>query len=182
MNESQPELPMMLYPVIIGEHSPHVQKFLKFLPDTESAKGRSKDQSTQVGAVVLDPDYNLRISGYNGFPRGIDDAIESRHRRPEKYLWTAHAEENCIAQAARIGVSLKGCTILLTSLFPCATCARLIIQSGIMRVIAPRYNVQGYDASTRVNWDEVSKVSFEMLSEAGVQVFYYEFRSDGPQS
>ena len=176
----QPELMPTLYPVIVGLHyNPHVQKFLKFLPDAEAASNRSKDRSTKVGAVVLDDDYNIRISGYNGMPRGIDDNVEGRHQRPEKYLWAAHAEENCVAQAARIGISLKGCTILLTSLFPCTTCARLIIQSGIMRVIAPQYNVHGVDAASRVNWDEQARVSFEMLSEAGVLVNYYEFRSDG---
>lgn len=141
-------------------------KFLKFLPDAEAARGRSKDRSTKVGAVVIDSDFNVRISGYNGMPRGIDDDIEYRHERPQKYFWAAHAEENCVAQAARIGVSLKGCTILLTSLFPCTTCARLIIQSGIIRVLAPKINENS-------RWDEQAAVALEMLTEAGVEVEYY---------
>lgn len=145
----------------------NTNRFLKFLPDAQAAAGRSKDRSTKVGAVVIDDDMNLRISGYNGFARGIDDDVELRHQRPTKYLWTSHAEENCIAQAARIGVSLKGCTILLTSLFPCSTCARLIIQAGIVRVMAPRTNVTD-------RWDEQASVALEMLREAGVEVIYYE--------
>lgn len=145
----------------------NTQRFLKFLPDAQAAAGRSKDRSTKVGAVVIDDDMNLRISGYNGFPRGINDDVELRHQRPTKYLWTSHAEENCVAQAARIGVSLKGCTILLTSLFPCTTCARLIIQAGIVRVMAPRAN-----ATDR--WDEQAAVALEMLREAGVEVIYYD--------
>ena len=147
--------------------SMNAKRFLKFLPDAWAAAGRSKDRSTKVGAVVLDDDLNLRISGYNGMPRGINDDVELRHQRPTKYLWTSHAEENCVAQAARIGVSLKGCTILLTSLFPCTTCARLIIQAGIVRVMAPRAN-----ATDR--WDEQAAVALEMLREAGVEVIYYE--------
>lgn len=153
-------------------------KFLKFLPDAQAARGRSKDRSTKVGAVVIDDDYNVRISGYNGMPRGVDDNVEARHQRPLKYSWASHAEENCIAQAARIGVSLKGCTILLTSLFPCTTCSRLIIQSGIKRVIAPKFNINSTSDAGRTDWDEVSRISSEMLAEAGVEVIYYEVKND----
>lgn len=143
-----------------------IAKFLKFLPDAKAAMGRSKDRSTQVGAVVIDDDFNVRVSGYNGFARGVDDEVEARHERPTKYMWAAHAEENCVAQAARVGVSVKGCTILLTSLFPCTTCSRLIIQSGIKRVLAPAVT-----ANSR--WDEQATVALEMLTEAGVEVEYY---------
>lgn len=153
-------------------------KFLKFLPDAQAARGRSKDRSTKVGAVVIDDDYNVRISGYNGMPRGVDDNVEARHQRPLKYSWASHAEENCIAQAARIGVSLKGCTILLTSLFPCTTCSRLIIQSGIKRVIAPKFNINSTSDAGRTDWDEVSRISSEMLAEAGVEVVYYGEEND----
>lgn len=141
-------------------------KFLKFLPDAEAARDRSKDRSTKVGAVVLDDDFNIRASGYNGFPRGCDDNVEARHERPTKYFWAAHAEENCVANAARIGVSLKGCTLLVTSLFPCTTCSRLIIQSGIKRILAPRN-------ADNSRWDEQAKVAYEMLTEAGVEILYY---------
>lgn len=144
-----------------------IRKYLKFLPDAQAARGRSKDRSTQVGAVVIDDDFNVRISGYNGMPRGVDDSVEARHERPAKYLYFAHAEENCVAQAARVGVSLKGCSILLTSLFPCTACARQIIQSGIKRVLAP-------SQVDNTRWDEQGKVALEMLAEAGVEVLYYD--------
>lgn len=155
-----------------------ISKFLKFLPDAKAAQGRSKDRSTKVGAVVLDDDYNIRISGYNGFPRGVDDEAEARHQRPEKYFWAAHSEENCIAQAARIGTSLRGCTILLTSLFPCTTCSRLIIQSGIKRILAPASNDPGDGAAGRINWDHQQQVAMEMLAEAGVEVVFYKEKNN----
>lgn len=142
-------------------------KFLRFLPDAYAARDKSKDRSTKVGSVVLDDDYNLRISGYNGFPRGVDDDVEARHGRPLKYKWTAHSEENCVAQAARVGVSLKGCTLLVTSLHPCTTCSRMIVQAGIKRVLAPNRGVND-------RWDEEAAIAMEMLAEAGVEVFYYE--------
>lgn len=151
-----------------------LDKYLKFLPDAEAAMGRSKDRSTKVGAVVLDDDFNIRISGYNGFPRGVDDTVEARHERPLKYRWSAHSEENCVAQAARVGVSLKGCTILLTSLFPCTGCSRMLIQAGIKRVIAPRVNILGQSMDSRADWDEEAVIAMEMLAEAGVEVVYYD--------
>jgi dCMP deaminase len=51
----------------------NMDKMLKFLPDAKAAQGRSKDRSTKVGAVCIDDDYNIRGSGYNGFPRGVND-------------------------------------------------------------------------------------------------------------
>ena len=144
-----------------------INKFLKYLPDAQAARGRSKDRSTKVGAVVIDDDFNLRISGYNGFSRGINDDKPERHERPTKYFWSAHAEENCVAQAARVGVSLKGCTLLVTSLFPCTTCSRLIIQSGIVRVLAP-------ETPDNERWNEEAEVALAMLKEAGVEVRHYK--------
>lgn len=158
-----------------------MRKFLKFLPDAEAARGRSKDRSTKVGAVVIDDDFNLRISGYNGFPRGVNDNVDARHVRPTKYMWAAHAEENCVAQAARVGASLRGCTLLLTSLFPCTACSRMIIQAGIKRVIAPEVNVLGTNMTNRVNWDEQATTALEMLAEAGVEVLYYPVNSNASQ-
>jgi dCMP deaminase len=176
--------------LLIGERLPHIpkslddalrvnadrhllNKILKFLPDARAAAGRSKDRSTKVGAVVIDSDFNIRISGYNGFPRGVNDDITARHERPAKYDWTAHSEENCVAQAARIGVALNGCTLLLTALFPCPGCSRMIIQAGIRRVVAPRTNQAGVGAG-RIDWDAKAQLALEMLVEAGVQIIFYD--------
>lgn len=144
----------------------NIKKALGFLGHAKASAVKSKDRSTKVGAVILDPDFNIRSTGWNGFPRGVNDDVEARHERPAKYLWTSHAEENCVAQAANVGVSLKGCTLLVTSLHPCPTCSRLIIQSGIIRVLAP-----GVQANER--WDELTSVAMEMLEEAGVEVVRY---------
>lgn len=144
--------------------SERLRKYLQFIPDALAAAGKSKD-SRQVGCVVIDDDYCVRTSGWNGFPRGVKH-LKERDRRPTKYSFSAHAEENAIAQAARIGVSLKGCTLLLTALYPCSTCARLIIQSGITTVIAP-------DVDMPEKWALEWVISKEMFAEAGVKVFAY---------
>jgi dCMP deaminase len=93
----------------------------------------SKDPSTQVGCVVIGPNNEVRSTGYNGLPRKVKDLPE-RMERPEKYLWTAHAEENAVGHAARIGVSLDGCVMFVTH-HPCSRCARSIIQAGIKEVV-----------------------------------------------
>ena len=148
----------------------NMDKLLKFLPDAKAAQGRSKDRSTKVGAVALDDAMVIKGSGYNGFPRGVNDYRDERHERPAKYRWTVHAEMNVIAQAAR--PVLEGTTLILTSLHPCAICAGMLIQAGVKRVVAPEIRHQG-TGELRFDWSEDEKIAFEMLSEAGVDVYFY---------
>lgn len=104
-----------------------------FLAIAEDVARKSKDPHTKVGAVIVDEDNTIRVTGFNGVPRGVDDRDE-RLQRPEKYNWVSHAEMNCVAQAARVGVSTRGCTIVVTHA-PCSICARLIVQAGVKRVV-----------------------------------------------
>lgn len=149
-----------------------IKKFLRFLPDVEAALGRSKDRSTKVGAVALDDNYIIKSSGYNGFPRGVDDDVESRHDRPLKYDWTVHAEINVVAQAAR--AVLEGTTLLIKPLHPCPTCAGALIQAGVRRVITPLTEEIKRSVPGRMDWDEKANIAMQMLAEAGVEVVYYE--------
>ena len=86
-----------------------------FLGIAEQVKLKSKDESTQIGAVVVGEDREVLSTGYNSFPRGLDDSLKERQERPEKYFWMEHAERNAIYNAARIGVSLKNSTIFKLS-------------------------------------------------------------------
>lgn len=142
-----------------------------FIGFAKHAATRSKDRSTQVGCVVIGPDDEIRMTGYNGFPRGVNDDVEDRHQRPQKYQWTIHSEQNAIANAARVGVSLKGCRIYVPQLFPCATCAGLIIQSGIVEVVAP---APDFDLP---KWGDEFRVSVQMFAEADVRVRYSDRNS-----
>lgn len=141
-------------------------KFLKFLPSANAAATYSKDPSTKVGAIAIDDDYNIRAQGYNGFPRGVHDTEERLNDREQKYPRIVHAEANLVAMAARTGVSLQGCSVLLTSLHPCSSCAGLLIQAGVKRVFAP-------SLTENTRWDASSAVALEMFDEAGVEVFTY---------
>lgn len=132
----------------------------------------SKDRSTQVGAVIVGPDLEIRSTGYNGFPRGVCDDVDERHGRPQKYLWTEHAERNAIYNAARFGVSLKGCMMFATCR-PCARCARAIVQVGITTIFF-RSNSTWKGATEQEN-----EVAQTILREGNVQIF--EVPSGGPK-
>lgn len=93
---------------------------------------RSKDPTTKVGCVIVSDDKVVVSTGYNGIPAGVDDKPE-RMERPAKYLWTSHAEENAVAQAARVGARLRGGAAYVTHM-PCSRCARTLIQAGIVTV------------------------------------------------
>ena len=125
----------------------------------------SEDQSRKVGAVIVGPANDIRAIGFNGLPRRVSAGPEERHSRQggEKYYWFEHAERNAIYNAARSGISTEGCR-MYTNLFPCADCARGIIQSGIVEL-------NSFEAPEA---DEVFKRSFKvavvMLQEAKVDV------------
>ena len=92
----------------------------------------SKDPSTKVGCIVVGPDREIRSTGFNGFPRGIDDSAERLNDRALKYPLVCHAEENAIMHAARTGISLKDCSAYVTWP-PCTRCARSLVQAGVKR-------------------------------------------------
>jgi dCMP deaminase len=129
--------------------------------------GWSKDRSRGVGTVIVSPWRDIRATGYNGFPRGIDDEVPERHERPTKYLFTEHAERNAIYAAARLGFALEGCS-LYTTLFPCVDCARAVIQSGIATVITPKPDFDD------PKWGADFLVAELLLTESGVTIQYIE--------
>ena len=123
--------------------------------------GWSKDPSTKVGCVVVGEDREIRSTGFNGFPRGIDDSMERLEDRELKYPLICHAEENAIMHAARIGISLKDCTAYVTWP-PCTRCARSLIQAGVVEVVYPG------DIEIPDRWIEDFERSNSMMKEAGV--------------
>ena len=123
----------------------------------------SKDPSTKVGCVVVGSDREIRSTGFNGFPRGIDDDDDRLTDRAKKYPLICHAEENAIMHAARIGMTLKDCVAYVTWP-PCSRCARSLIQAGVAEIVFP----DGCEIPER--WQVDFDTSFGMLQEAGVKV------------
>lgn len=118
----------------------------------------------QVGAVVV-RDKRILTTGYNGAPAGVESCKERGECLREKLgiasgtrqemCYAVHAEQNAIIQAAKLGVTLQGATLYCTHQ-PCSMCSRMIINSGIVRVVYE----QGYP-------DEFSLKLFE---EAGIVI------------
>ena len=139
----------------------------KFIELSKHVALWSKD-SHGVGAVIVD-DNNIVLSlGYNGLPRKADDDISERKERINKLIYTIHAEENAILNAARKGVSLENSTIYL-QWFPCINCAKHIINAGIKRVVCTKYDSND---EMRMN-DYKFDIAESLLRECEVKIDFY---------
>lgn len=126
---------------------------------------KSKDPKAQVGCVVVGPDHEVRSMGYNDHPRGLVD-FPARRTAPLKFIYTEHAERNAIYNAARIGAALKGCS-MYSPRYPCAECARAIVQAGIVELITSEPDFEHH------RWGEDARHAQIILYEGGVKERYY---------
>ena len=98
-------------------------------------------------SCVITRDDRLLVTGYVGSPNGMDHCDDAGHffhkvwdetgKETEHCVRTVHAEQNAICDAARRGIPLCGGTLYVT-MEPCYTCAKMIIQCGIKRVVSLR--------------------------------------------
>lgn len=145
----------------------------RFLLLAQHVSGWSKDPSTKVGAVLVRPDRTVASLGYNGFPRGVEDAPEVLADRPAKYARVVHAEVNAILQAGR---EAAGCTLYV---WPpgdgptCDRCGAVVVQAGVKRVVG----VKKAGGSFSDRWSAANLTALEMYEQARVQVDMYEPRS-----
>ena len=107
----------------------------KFLELAKHISTWSKDPSKKIGAVAVGANRNILATGYNGFPKGIQDTEERLNDRETKYELVVHAEMNCIYNAVENGVSLKDSHLYVYGLPICHECAKGVVQVGIGRVI-----------------------------------------------
>ena len=109
-----------------------------------------------MGAILV-KDRMIISDGYNGTPSGFENVCEDENGVTKPYV--LHAEANAITKVARSGNSSEGATLYITD-SPCMECAKLIIQSGITRVVYAReYRIiDGVD----------------LLRRAGIQVDKFE--------
>lgn len=126
----------------------------------------------QVGAVIV-RDKRILTTGYNGAPAGVENCVgkgECLRNRLKiesgthaEICYSVHAEQNAIIQAAREGLSLKGCVLYCTHQ-PCVVCAKMIINAGIKEVIYK----EGYP----------DNFSVDICKEAGVKLIRYDELED----
>ena len=92
-------------------------------------------QRRKVGALIV-KDKMIISDGYNGTPAGFENCCEDE--TGHTFPFVLHAEANAITKVARSNNSSDGATLYVTS-SPCIECAKLIIQSGIKRVVFSEY-------------------------------------------
>lgn len=136
-----------------------------YLGLVKQAAAQSKDTGAQIGAVLIDRHGNTLLSRCNELPHGVIDSVD-RRARPEKYTYTEHAERNAIYAAARKGYALEGAT-LVQNWYPCADCARGIVQSGITKLYAEEPNFDD------PRWGAAFKAARTILAEGNVTVILY---------
>ena len=133
-----------------------------FISLAYSVAAKSKDPTTKVGAIIADSQNRFISSGYNGFPRKILDKQERLIDREQKLLYTVHGEINAILFARG---PVEGYTLYTVPFAPCAACTKLVIQAGIIRVVAPKASEQLLS-----RWSKELELSASMFKEAGVEL------------
>ena len=141
-----------------------------FLEIMDTVAKRATCDRGRSGCVIV-KDNRILATGYVGAPAGVQSCDDLGHEmhtvihadgaQTQHCIRTAHAEQNAIVHAARTGVALLGGT-LYCNMTPCYACAKMIINSGIVRVVAKK----DYHAGER---------SKEIFKEAGVK---YELIND----
>ena len=138
-----------------------------FMEIARTVSQRATCDRGRSGCVIA-RDKQILVTGYVGSPRGLPHCDEVGHlmkkmthedgRVSQHCVRTVHAEQNSICQAARLGIPLEGAT-LYCRMTPCRTCAMLIINCGIKRVVCERKYHDG-------------KESEEMFTQAGLPIEY----------
>lgn len=96
---------------------------------------RSHDAQTKVGAILVNNKSGaILATGFNGFIKGANDEILP-NTRPDKYEYILHAEMNLLTNCARHGISMDDC-YLVSTMSPCKLCMRLMVNSGVSKVVA----------------------------------------------
>ena len=137
----------------------------RFMDMAKMVSTWSKDPSSQIGAVAINDERRILATGYNGFPKGIDDSEERLNNKSEKYPRIIHAEMNTLMNALYSGVSLKDSTLYVYGLPVCPSCTKCVIQAGIKHVVIPAIKTD------KGNWQQVwEEQSLPMFKESSVQV------------
>ena len=144
---------------------PHWDDYFMEICDTVAKRatcGRGRS------GCVIAKDNRILVTGYVGAPAGLPHCDEVGHQMKQMIhedgsvtqhcVRTVHAEQNAICQAAKNGISIEGAT-LYRRMTPCRTCAMLIINCGIKRVVCQRKYHDSAD-------------SLSMFAQAGVEIVH----------
>lgn len=114
-----------------------------FLGITKEVAKRSTCLRRQVGSILV-MEKHILCTGYNGAPSGLDHCLDIGCLREQlkvppgerhELCRGLHAEMNALLQAAHYGIRIAGAT-LYTTTYPCSLCAKMLVNTGIKRVVA----------------------------------------------
>lgn len=163
--EEKTGLPQGGFPQI-PQIDPAIGKYTRFLPVAHAFASMSRMPGTKVGCLILGEGYQVLSSGWNGAPRGSRADVDERLAdRDTRLTWVVHAEANAIANASRSGTPLNGSTLICT-LMPCMSCAKLIVQAGVIRVLCP------HPGNEHERWAAEFELSRSLFKECGVELVH----------
>lgn len=139
-----------------------------FMEIANTVAKRATCDRGRSGCVIV-RDKQILVTGYVGSPRGLPHCDDVGHQLKKVIhedgsvtthcMRTVHAEQNAITQAARLGIPLEGST-LYCKMTPCRTCAMLIINCGIRRVVCEKKYHAGAESE-------------EMFRQASIELTYF---------
>jgi dCMP deaminase len=142
-----------------------------FISICEMVGSRGTCDRGKSGCVIV-KDKRILTTGYVGAPIGLQHCDESGHEmhtvthddgsETSHCIRTVHAEQNAIVQGARNGIKIDGAT-LYCKMVPCYTCAKMIINAGIVRVVAMK-DYQASKQSKRIFKE--AKIKLEILDNS----------------
>ncbi len=151
------------------------QKYLRptwdeyFMEVARAVGKRATCDRGRIGCVIA-RDKQILVTGYVGAPKGLPHCDEIGHQMKstthedghvsQHCVRTAHAEQNAIVQAAKLGIGITGST-LYGKFTPCAVCAKMLINAGIKRIVCERKYHAGAESE-------------EMFKKVGIEISFLE--------
>ena len=126
-----------------------------FMQIAETVALKSKDPSSKMGCVIVDPKKRVVSLGYNGLLQGADESKMTLSERPMKYYFAIHSEMNAVLFAHQ---DLAGCTIY-NRVATCENCLKYCLQAGIRRFVYNELRVKSHSTDpkksmTNIDTDE----------------------------
>lgn len=126
-----------------------------FMKIADTVSEKSKDPSSKMGCVIVDPMKRVVSVGFNGMVRGADESKMTLSERPMKYYFAIHSEMNAVIFARQ---DLAGCTIY-NRVATCENCLKYCLQAGIKRFVYNELRVHSHSTDpkrsmTNVETDE----------------------------
>lgn len=138
-----------------------------FMEVMEAVSKRATCDRGRSGCVIV-KNKQILVTGYVGSPMGLPHCDENGHQFKQMLnedgsvsqhcVRTVHAEQNAICQAAKLGISIEGATVYCR-MTPCRTCAMLLINCGIKRIVCERKYHAGGESE-------------EMFKKVGIELEY----------